>query len=101
MILLVEDSIADVRLMQEVLRETDTVSRRSGDEFTLLLPDTPANAAQRLAARLLQELAAPFRLNGRPVHYITCSIGIAVSPEHAEDSESLIRAADQAIYQAK
>jgi diguanylate cyclase (GGDEF)-like protein len=87
--------------MRKVVRGPDQIYRLGGDEFTLLLPDTPANAAQRLAARLLQELAAPFQLNGHPVDYITCSIGIAVSPEHAEDSESLIRAADQAMYQAK
>lgn len=87
--------------MRKVVRGPDQIYRLGGDEFTLLLPDTPANAAQRLAARLLQELAAPFQLNGHPVDYITCSIGIAVAPEHAEDSESLIRAADQAMYQAK
>ncbi|KGE03661.1 putative bifunctional diguanylate cyclase/phosphodiesterase [Pseudohaliea rubra] len=77
------------------------LSRMGGDEFTVVLNQLDhAESASRVAARLAKAIARPFSLDGQEV-VITCSIGIAVSPEHAEDVEGLLRAADTAMFNAK
>ncbi len=77
------------------------LSRMGGDEFTVVLNQLDhAEGASRVAARLAKAIARPFSLNGQEV-IITCSIGIALAPEHAEDVEGLLRAADTAMFNAK
>lgn len=82
-------------------REEDTVARIGGDEFLVLLPrlDLSANAAE-VARRMVQSLSQPFPHQGSELR-IGASIGIAIYPDHAQDSESLRRAADEAMYQVK
>jgi len=96
------------RLLQEVgkrlkglARKTDTICRTGGDEFILLLPgiDGGTNAAY-FANRILDSFALPFELEGREV-FISPSIGISLFPGDGEDSVTLIRNADAAMYLAK
>lgn len=84
-----------------LMRDSDTVARVGGDEFTLLLPDVArAEDTAEVAARTLEALRQPWVLNGHEF-YVTASIGIAICPKDAEDAESLLRNADTAMYRAK
>ncbi|AYG63077.1 putative bifunctional diguanylate cyclase/phosphodiesterase [Rhizobium jaguaris] len=91
------------QVAQRLLRlseRSDLVARLGGDEFALVLKMTDAGRAQRLADLLLLSLAAPFDLDGVREH-VSCSIGIAMAPEHAADADVLMRDADLALYAAK
>ncbi|HEY6095404.1 MAG TPA: PAS domain S-box protein [Gallionellaceae bacterium] len=83
------------------VRESDTVSRLGGDEFTVLLPhvSTPADAAM-IAKKIIAILALPFQLEEHTVQ-IGCSIGIAFYPTDAVTDDDLIKCADSAMYMAK
>lgn len=95
------------RLLQNVgqrllscVREQDTVSRQGGDEFIVVLSDAGAAGAELVAQKILQSILHPYVIEQHDLR-ITASIGIAVYPDHAQDSESLIKYADVAMYQAK
>ena len=87
--------------MRAVVRETDTVARFGGDEFTLLLEDvkTPSDVAA-VARKLLAVLEQPMPVEGRDL-FVSASIGIAVCPQDGRDSQTLLRHADTAMYAAK
>ncbi|HJV75601.1 MAG TPA: EAL domain-containing protein [Noviherbaspirillum sp.] len=82
------------------VREEDTVARLGGDEFILLLPGTDASGAARVAQKLLDAIAEPFRI-GQYVLNLTASIGIAIRPNDGVDLETLSKSADTAMYRAK
>ena len=83
------------------VRETDTAARLGGDEFTVILDGLQApGEAERTAQAVLDQLSVPFRL-GDDTAWVTASIGIAFYPGGANDMETLIRHADQAMYMAK
>jgi diguanylate cyclase (GGDEF)-like protein len=84
--------------LQGHTRPGDTIARLGGDEFGLLLEDTNAAQAVRMAEVLLQALAWPVALRGRDL-VPTASIGIAIAA--GEDAETLLRNADTAMYAAK
>ncbi|HEY0121866.1 MAG TPA: EAL domain-containing protein [Rhizobium sp.] len=86
--------------LQRLAEKNDLVARLGGDEFALVLKMTDAGRAQRFADLLLLSLAVPFDLDGVREH-VTCSIGIAMAPEHADDADVLMRDADLALYAAK
>jgi diguanylate cyclase (GGDEF)-like protein/PAS domain S-box-containing protein len=89
------------RLRAEV-RESDTVARLGGDEFAILMaPAAGPDAAAALAERLVRSLARPFDLGEGTVASVSVSIGIALHPADAQDAESLLRAADTALYRVK
>jgi len=79
----------------------DTVARLGGDEFAIVQAgaDQPV-AATTLAERVIDELSAPFELQGHQV-VIGVSIGIAVGPGDGRDPDQLMRNADMALYRAK
>jgi diguanylate cyclase (GGDEF)-like protein len=81
------------------VRESDFVGRAGGEEFVILLPDTPLQQAE-LAAEKLRAAVESIAIAAveRP---ITASIGIAVVPDHAGDAGTLLRHADRALYAAK
>jgi len=83
-----------------VLRGSDTIARLGGDEFAVLLPTATLEDANHIAARLLELLEEPFSLGGLQLE-IDASIGIALSPEHGTDADTLLRRADVAMYIAK
>ena len=90
-----------LRLCQVVTRGSDTVARFGGDEFVVLLPKVNReHDAARVAARILEVLAEPLTIAGHDVS-AAASIGIALYPEHGEDTTSLLRNADSAMYEAK
>jgi len=88
------------RRLNAVLREQDTIARLGGDEFILLLPDTDAAGATRLAVKLLEATLAPIQQDGHEL-VVTPSIGIALHPQDGADLDALSRCADSAMYRAK
>ncbi|MCP9815687.1 EAL domain-containing protein [Synechococcus sp. GreenBA-s] len=88
------------RRLESQLRPGDTLSRSSGDEFLLLLPDSDAEATLELVRRLIQTVAMPYRLNDE-LQFLTASIGIALYPEDGTTIETLMSNADAAMHQVK
>ncbi|OON41196.1 cyclic di-GMP phosphodiesterase [Izhakiella australiensis] len=86
--------------IQSCLEKEQALARLGGDEFLILVEDTSKTALIGIAERILERLKQPFRIGLIEV-YSGCSIGIAISPQHGEDRESLIRNADTAMYTAK
>jgi diguanylate cyclase (GGDEF)-like protein/PAS domain S-box-containing protein len=83
------------------VRETDTVARMGGDEFTVILGELDGTGSvDRIAQDILRKLADPFPL-GDEVAYISASIGITLYPDDATGIEDLLKNADQAMYAAK
>lgn len=82
------------------LDKNQTLARLGGDEFIVLATETSLAALEAMATRILNRLKKPFRIGLIEV-YSGCSIGIALSPHHGEDRESLLRNADTAMYTAK
>lgn len=82
------------------LEANQTLARLGGDEFIVLATDTCQADLEAMATRILNRLKRPFRIGLIEV-YSGCSIGIAVSPQHGEDRDSLLRNADTAMYNAK
>jgi diguanylate cyclase (GGDEF)-like protein/PAS domain S-box-containing protein len=89
------------RRLKACMRETDTISRQGGDEFIILLHEVSDTiGAARAAHQLLTAISAPYFIDGHELH-ISGSIGISICPEDGEDSETIIKHADAAMYQAK
>lgn len=83
------------------IREEDTVSRQGGDEFTLLLNGLEsAHQCEQTLERLHCSLAEPYVIDGR-THHITASSGFTMYPMDKGDIDTLLRHADQAMYQSK
>lgn len=88
------------RLAQHT-RETDTVARMGGDEFVVLLEGDPTEADTAVVVtHILTAMQAPIDLAGLAVA-IQPSIGVAYFPDHGADETSLLKRADEAMYQAK
>src|SRR6185295_17844776 len=100
-------SVADALLLEiaqrlrSCVRQTDTVARYGGDEFTIMLPDLhqPDDAAQ-IAEKILERVAQPV-IAGATAIEVSVSIGIAVYPYDGTDIDTLLRNADDAMYRAK
>jgi diguanylate cyclase (GGDEF)-like protein len=89
------------RRLEHVIRDSDNVSRHSGDEFLVLLPEIArACDAGRIARRMLSVLAAVDRVGDQAIH-LSASLGIAIYPEDGDDPGTLIRRADAAMYRSK
>ncbi len=87
--------------LKSCLRGYDVVARWGGDEFTLLLSSLrSAEDVSSISARILQRLAAPFRVQGHEL-FVTASLGIALAPYDGGDGQTLLRNADAAMYEAK
>ena len=77
------------------------VARLAGDEFTLFFPEIASAAEiERVGRRIALAISEPFELHGHSVD-IGASIGVAICPDHGVGIESLMRAADIAMYRAK
>jgi diguanylate cyclase (GGDEF)-like protein/PAS domain S-box-containing protein len=87
--------------LRTTVRESDTLARFGGDEFTLVQTRLhELGGAEVLAAKILECLAQPYLIDGQELR-TTTSIGIAVCPEHGTEPEPLIERADIALYRAK
>ena len=83
------------------LRPSDTAARVGGDEFAILLEDLRVgDEASQVARRLIDELAAPFQIDGAGIA-IGISVGIALGARGESSAEDLLRNADFAMYRAK
>lgn len=88
------------RLMS-CIRETDTLARPGGDEFTLIMSELHEfNSIDRVAQAILHAMMAPFQLQNERC-YVSVSIGIALYPGDSNSLEGLLKKADQAMYAAK
>jgi diguanylate cyclase (GGDEF)-like protein len=83
------------------LREGDTAARLGGDEFVVTLLESDLDTATAVADRILENLRQPYKLGRRTISNISASIGLAEYPEHADNIENLLTAADNAMYAAK
>lgn len=91
---------ASKRLLSCV-RDTDTVARIGGDEFTVIVSDVPNQAVvERICEEILVKIAQPYQL-GENVATVSVSIGVTMYPEDASDAGEILKNADMAMYAAK
>ncbi len=100
-------NVGDVLLMQLArrfegcVRASDTLARRGGDEFMLVLPEiAETSQVSDVASRLHEMLRMPFLVNGQEL-FLSASIGASIFPDDGEDADTLQRNADVAMYRAK
>lgn len=87
--------------LKTCIRKTDTIARFGGDEFIIILKKVhEASTVANTAQKIITVLEHPFQISGNEI-FITTSTGIAIYPHCGEDSDTLIRNADSAMYRAK
>jgi len=87
--------------LTDCVRESDTVARLGGDEFTIILTGTEQRKDIELVTRnIMEALAMPFLFMGQTAQ-ISVSVGVSLYPQAASNPETLLEAADQAMYKAK
>lgn len=90
-----------VRTILDQLRHTDVLARIGGDEFAVLLPETPAKGALDVAERIRAAIAeAPVVIDKGRIS-TSVSIGLATFPDDGQSIDTLVARADRAMYQAK
>ena len=90
------------RLVKETIRNEDSACRFGGEEFVVLLPETRLEAAIIAAERICQIMRNnTFIHQGISLGMVTISIGVASFPGNSQDSETLLKSADEALYEAK
>jgi diguanylate cyclase (GGDEF)-like protein/PAS domain S-box-containing protein len=89
------------RRLGDALRPADTLARLGGDEFAVLVEGLAGEAAaEALARRMVETLAAPFVVEGRDTH-VAASVGVAIAQAGAQGASDLLREAEIALYRAK
>jgi diguanylate cyclase (GGDEF)-like protein/PAS domain S-box-containing protein len=90
-----------VQRMQRCVRQTDTIARLGGDEFAIMMTELKDSRHVEFVCRdLLESISSPFHVQKNHA-FVTASIGVAIFPIDATDSEDLLRRADQAMFTAK
>ena len=93
--------VETARRLQLGVRAADTVARLGGDEFAAILSEVDSRReVEEVAERIVADMARPFVLQAGTAR-VSCSIGIALFPEHGRDSDALQRSADKALYAVK
>lgn len=87
--------------LNAILRTTDVRCRYGGDEFVIILPDTPALGAQQVAECIRREVASLRLEDDGGQLSVTTSLGVALAEPGELDGEALIARADEALYRAK
>jgi diguanylate cyclase (GGDEF)-like protein/PAS domain S-box-containing protein len=88
-------------VLEQTLRQGDTIARLAGDEFTILLPTIKREEDVTVVAEKIRvSLRSPFSIGGHDL-LVTASIGIALYPEDGPDTEALLRSAGTALRRAK
>lgn len=89
-------------VLQKMVRQSDVVCRFGGEEFILLLPEISDELALLRSENLLQAIRQlELRSGAQSLGRITSSLGLALYPQHAHTTESLLEKADAALYRAK
>ncbi len=98
----VGDSVlrAVARALRRVVRDSDYAVRYGGEEFLVVLTNSTVDGAMRVA-QALQSAVAELRAPTAAPTRVTASIGVAVFPDHGQELDDVVLAADQAMYQAK
>jgi diguanylate cyclase (GGDEF)-like protein len=87
--------------LQALMRTDDTIARLGGDEFVILIEDTDApEIIGQVSQKILTAVQEPLLIEENNL-YLTASIGVSIFPHDGEDSETLLRNADAAMYRAK
>ncbi|MEG1341178.1 MAG: diguanylate cyclase [Pseudomonas sp.] len=90
------------RRLEACVRETDTVARMGGDEFTVLLTDIHSeDAAAAKVAQILAAMAEPLGAEFGGISMPSCSVGVAFYPRDGEDADTLLSHADGDMYRVK
>lgn len=89
------------QVFRRLLRETDVVGRYGGDEFVIVLPETPLNGAMVIAERIRKKVEDYEFVAQNVSIRLTVSLGVANCPKHTLTAEGLIKKADAAMYRAK
>lgn len=88
--------------LNNLLRQEDTVSRLGGDEFVVLLPEiSSTKTALELAKKIQHSISQNIMIDAHQTLNIHCSIGVALYPDHGQDTATLLECADKAMYKAK
>ncbi len=86
--------------LRDSARACDTIARLGGDEFAVLAEVEETTDAERIAARIMEAMRAPFLLAGQTL-FVTASIGIALYPRDGDDAGELLAKADAAMFEKK
>lgn len=90
------------RRLESCVRETDTVARMGGDEFTVLLTDVYSqDTVTAKVAQILAALAEPLGAEFGGISMPSCSVGVAFYPRDGEDADTLLSYADSEMYRVK
>jgi diguanylate cyclase (GGDEF)-like protein len=88
--------------LQKNIRKEDVACRYGGEEFTLILPGAALDVTQKRAETLrCMVRRLQLHYNDQPLDSITLSLGVAVYPNHGATGETVLQAADAALYKAK
>lgn len=90
--------VSVVKLVQENIRESDSLFRTGGEEFSVLLPETSLKKAQQLAERIRANVA---KHNFKVVNNVTISLGVTAFKGKDDNESDFSKRADQALYHAK
>ena len=89
------------RIMENAVREVDTIARLGGDEFVIIVPGLIGDEnIERISSKIIEEMIKPMKIQNHVIS-IGASLGCAEFPRHGEDAAQLMRNADVAMYQAK
>lgn len=90
-----------VERLKECVRDTDTIARIGGDEFTIILEKIPSiQFVMNIAERICKAISQVYRFNDRDL-FITTSMGISIYPNDGDNMQILLKNADMAMYRAK
>lgn len=88
-------------VLKSCVRESETICRLGGDEFTVILEGVEdVSHAQKVATRIVEEMKKPLTIDGHSL-LVSVSIGIAIFPDHGSNLQELTHNADKAMYKAK
>lgn len=87
--------------LRKSVRTHDLAARYGGEEFALILPDTDLTGAITVAERIRRAVEIDYLEHEHQTIKVTVSLGVSLFPEHAGEVETLIKAADQALYISK
>ncbi len=92
--------VAISHVLQSEVRKSDMACRMGGEEFVILMAGAGVELARERAERL-RATVKTLRVTGAPNETVTISAGVALYPDHGDDSFALLRAADKALYESK